>query len=224
MIQTMPQWFAIISSAAFGACLGSFLNVCIYRIPRKLSVVFPPSQCPGCDTRIAPYDNVPLFGWLWLRGKCRTCKTRISPRYPIVELLTGVLFAFLAWHYGLTWELLPAMYFGPVMLMITLIDFDAYIIPDVITLSGVPLGIAASFLTPITLMDSIVGAAVGFVVLYAIGWGYLKSTGTDGMGGGDIKFAAMLGAFLGWQGVLLTIFAAAAFGSIAGVLVMAVRG
>ena len=108
---------------SFGAMLGSFLNVCIYRLPRGESVVTPPSSCPQCSVRIAPYDNVPVLGWLWLRGKCRSCKTSISPRYPVVEMLTGVVLALLVWSYGLSWEILPALYFAATMIVVTLLRF-----------------------------------------------------------------------------------------------------
>jgi len=222
MSAAIPAWFALVSGAAFGAVLGSFLNVCIYRIPRRLSVVFPPSSCPSCGTRIHFYDNVPVLAWLYLGGKCRTCRAGISLRYPAVEALTAGLFAFLARHYGLTWELLPALYFAAAMVVVTLIDFDAYIIPDTITLSGIPLGLLATRVTSVTWLDSILGTVLGFAFLFGVGWAYEKATGNDGMGGGDVKFAAMLGAFLGWQGMLLTILLAAAGGSVAGVLLMIV--
>jgi len=223
MIQYVPMWFELIFGAAFGAALGSFLNVCIYRIPKGLSVAFPPSACPNCRQRIAPYDNVPVLAWMWLRGRCRGCGERISFRYPAVEALTAALFAALTWHYGFTWELLPALYFAAAMIVVTLIDFDAFIIPDVITLSGIPLGLLASLVTPVTFVDALIGAAAGFAFLYAVGWGYEKATGVDGMGGGDIKFAAMLGAFLGWKGLLLTVFGSAGLGAVVGLVIMARR-
>lgn len=215
-----PVWPLLAATAAVGAVLGSFFNVCVYRIPRGLSVVNPPSACPHCDQRIAPYDNVPVLGWLFLRGKCRSCRAPISPRYPAVEALTAAVFALVAWRIGLSWELLPALYFAGAMIVVTLIDFDARIIPDSITFSGVILGIASSFLTPVTLWQSLIGAAAGFLLLLAIAWGYQKMTGVEGMGGGDIKFAAMLGAFLGWPGLFLTIFLASLAGSLVGGLVM----
>ncbi len=215
-----PMWFLLLAVAALGAVMGSFLNVCIYRIPRGMSVVSPPSACPGCGTRIAPYDNVPVFGWLWLRGRCRSCRTPISLRYPLVEALTGLVFLFLGWRYGLSWELLPALYFAGAMIVVTLVDFDARIIPDAITLPGVLLGLAASFLTPVTLASALIGAVLGFALLWGLGRAYKALTGVDGMGGGDVKLAAMLGAFLGWPGLLLTVFGASLLGTVAGVAVM----
>ncbi len=216
-----PVWFLLLATALFGAVLGSFLNVCIYRIPRGLSVVSPPSACPNCRNRIAPYDNVPVLGWLWLRGKCRNCRSPISARYPVVEGLTGAVFLLLAWRYGLTWALAPALYFASAMIVVTLVDFDARIIPDAITLPGILLGVGASLLTPVTLVQSLVGAALGFALLWGLGWAYKAATGIDGMGGGDVKLAAMLGAFLGWQGLLLTIFLASLAGTLTGVAMMA---
>lgn len=220
MMLSIPVWPTLIASGVFGAVLGSFLNVCIYRLPKGKSVVTPPSSCPGCGERIRPYDNVPVLAWFWLGGKCRTCRSRISIRYPIVEALTGGLFIFLAWWYGTTWELLPALYFGASMLLVTLIDFDEQIIPDSITLPGTLLGVLGSFLTPVTLIDSLVGASLGFLLFLGIAWGYRRLTGVDGMGGGDIKLAAMLGAFLGWQGLLLTVFLASLGGTLVGITMM----
>jgi leader peptidase (prepilin peptidase)/N-methyltransferase len=216
-----PSWQWLVMSAALGAVLGSFLNVVIYRIPRGLSVVSPPSACPRCEARIAPHDNVPILGWLILGGKCRACKGPISIRYPGIESLTAILFLVLAWRFGLTWELLPALVFASAMIAVTFIDFDHQIIPDVITLSGVPLGLASTFVRPLGFMDAAIGAALGFGLLLGIATGYRKVTGRDGMGGGDIKLAAMLGAFLGWKGLLVTVFLASLGGSAVGLLLMA---
>ena len=132
-------------------------------------------------------------------------------------------FVFFVWWYGTSWELLPALYFGASMLLVTLIDFDEQIIPDSITLPGALLGVLASFLTPVTLTDSLVGATLGFLLFLGIAWGYHRLTGVDGMGGGDIKFAAMLGAFLGWQGLLLTVFLASLGGTLVGVTMMILK-
>jgi leader peptidase (prepilin peptidase)/N-methyltransferase len=215
--------FPFVAAGAFGAVIGSFLNVCVHRIPRGVSIVSPPSACPACGARIARYDNVPVLGWLWLGGRCRACRAPISPRYPVVEALTAALFVLLTARYGVTWELLPALWFAGAMLVVTLIDYDARIIPDAITLPGIALGIAASFLTPVGLLDAVLGAAVGFGSLYAVGWAYHRATGVEGMGGGDIKFAAMLGAFLGVAGLLLTVLLASLLGSLTGLSMMLLR-
>lgn len=217
------EWPFLVLSGVVGAVLGSFLNVCIYRMPRDVSVVFPPSACPACGERIRPYDNVPILGWLWLRGRCRNCHARIAARYPLVEALFAGVLIFLAWRYGLSWQLPVAAYFAGAMIVVTLIDLDAGIIPDSITLPGTVLGLAASLITPITFLDSAIGAALGFFLLLGIAWGYQRLTGEEGMGGGDIKFAAMLGAFLGWSGLLLTIFLASLAGTVAGIGIMILR-
>jgi len=216
-----PLWFVLTATGFLGAVLGSFLNVCVYRIPRGLSVVSPPSACPSCGERIAPYDNVPVLAWLWLGGKCRRCRSAISPRYPVVEALTAAVFVLLGWRYGFHLELIPALYFAAAMIAVTLIDFDARIIPDAITLPGIPLGILAALVTPVTVPSAAIGAVLGFVLLWGLGWGYRKATGVDGMGGGDVKLAAMLGAFLGWPGLVLTVFGASLLGTVVGVALMA---
>lgn len=223
MSASLPLWFPLALSGALGAVLGSFLNVCIHRIPRDLSVVFPPSACPRCRERIAAYDNIPVVSWLLLRGRCRRCRGAISPRYPLVEALTAALFVLVTWRIGLGWDLLPALFFTASMVLITFVDLDAYIIPDAVTLPGIPLGILASLVTPVTWVDSLIGAVVGFLFLFGVGWGYRRVTGVDGMGGGDVKLAAMLGAFLGWQGLVLNVFLAAGLGSVVGLTLMAVR-
>lgn len=215
----------LVFGGALGAILGSFLNVCVYRIPRGVSVVFPPSSCPSCGGRIRPYDNVPVLAWLWLRGRCRDCRTPFSFRYPAVEALTAGLFLFFVWRYGITWELLAGLVFGTAMILVTLIDYDARIIPDAITLPGTAAGILLSLVTPLAFLDAVVGAAAGFLLLLGIAWGYKKLTGIDGLGGGDIKLAAMLGAFLGWQGFFLTLFTSSLLGTLVGlVLILRKRG
>jgi leader peptidase (prepilin peptidase)/N-methyltransferase len=220
MLLALAGWPAAVVTGAFGALLGSFLNACIYRIPRGISIVHPPSACPRCGARIRPRDNVPVLGWLWLRGRCRDCREPISPRYPAVEALTAVVFGFLALRYGWTPELVPALVFAGAMIFVTWIDYDARIIPDAITLPGIALGLLASAVTPVTWVSAAAGAALGFLLLLGIAEGYRKLTGIDGMGGGDIKLAAMLGAFLGWPGLLLTLFLASLGGTLVGGAVM----
>jgi len=186
-------------------------------------VVFPPSACPACGNRIRPTDNVPVLGWLWLRGRCRHCRERISLRYPAVEALFAAALVYLVRRYGLTWDLAVAAVFTGTMIVVTLIDLDEGIIPDSITLPGTVLGLLAALVTPIGILDAAIGAAVGFLLFLGIAWGYQRLTGDEGMGGGDIKFAAMLGAFLGWSGLLLTIFLASLAGTVAGVSLMLLR-
>ena len=214
------EWPFLISLGAFGAILGSFLNACVFRLPRGISMIIPPSACPRCGSRIRWYDNVPVAGWLALRGRCRSCRERISPRYPVVEALTALVFVLLALRYGPSLVLAPALLFAWLMLLVTLVDFDARIIPDAVTIPGTVLGLLIAWLGPMPLRDAVIGAAAGLFLLWAIAWVYERVTGIEGMGGGDIKFAALLGAFLGWQGLLLTLFLASLGGALAGGLLM----
>jgi leader peptidase (prepilin peptidase)/N-methyltransferase len=205
----------MVYAGVVGACVGSFLNVCVYRWPNDLSVVSPPSSCPACGTRIRWYDNVPVLGWLWLRGKCRACGNRISIQYPLVELLTALLWVSAVWRYGFSWQALSTALFFTILLGIALSDARTYIIPDQFTIGGTVLGLALSFAPwGIDPLPSFVGAAVGFGVLWLVAvvgeWAFKK----EAMGGGDIKMMAMVGAFLGPWGVLLTLFLGALFGSL----------
>ena len=204
-----------------GLCVGSFLNVCIHRLPGGGSIVRPPSACPSCGASIRWYDNIPLVSYVLLRGRCRECQQTISPRYPLVELLTGVLAWAVYQRFGFQWPALIYFILVAALLVITFIDLDHRIIPDVISLPGIPLGFAASFLLPQTRwQDSLLGILVGGGTLLAIAWGYQLLTGKDGMGGGDIKLLAMIGAFLGWKGVLFTIMVSSFTGTIVGITVM----
>ena len=217
----MANYITEIIIFTFGLCIGSFMNVCIYRLPAKKSIVFPGSACPDCGTSIQAYDNIPVLSYIWLKGRCRHCSTRIPLRYVTVEIMGGA-FAVLAYlKFGFTWEALIYYGFVAALLIITFIDIDFQIIPDIISLPGIPLGFAASFAIPgVTYKASLVGILVGGGTLYLIAWGYQLITKKEGMGGGDIKLLGMIGAFIGWQGVLFTIFVASAVGTISGLLVM----
>jgi leader peptidase (prepilin peptidase)/N-methyltransferase len=204
-----------------GLCIGSFLNVCIYRLPESKSIVHPRSMCPNCDTRIPFYDNIPLFSYLWLKGKCRRCKVKISMRYPMVELLGGLVALGTYLRFGLTIETLIYYVFIAALLVVTFIDLDHRIIPDAITLPGIPICFAASFALPaITYKDALFGILIGGGSLFLVAWVYTILTKKEGMGGGDIKLLAMMGAIVGWQGVLFTIFVASLVGTLAGFAVM----
>ena len=204
-----------------GAVVGSFLNVCIVRVPEGRSVVRPPSHCPRCRAGIAWYDNVPVLSYLVLRGRCRACGVRISPLYPAVEVLTGALAVALWGRLGPTVAFAGYFVFAAALVTITFIDLDHRIIPDVISLPGIALGLAVSFVSPlVTPLDAFIGALAGGGVLLAIALGYEAIRGHEGMGGGDIKLLAMIGAFLGWQSLFVTLMVASIVGSIIGVALM----
>ena len=211
----MPEPYLLVFAALLGACVGSFLNVCAYRWPEELSVVSPPSRCPGCDTPIRWYDNVPVLGWLWLRGRCRACRAPISIQYPRVELATAAIWVMAVWRFGLDWQALSVAVFFTLLLGIALSDARTYIIPDEFTLGGLAIGLALAFAPGgIQPLQALLGALLGGALLWAVGaageWVFRK----EAMGGGDIKMMAMVGAFLGPIGVLLTIFLGALFGTL----------
>lgn len=212
-----------------GACIGSFLNVVIHRLPRGESLVAPRSRCPACESTIAWYDNLPILSWLVLRGRCRRCGAGISVRYPIVELLTALVAIAVHARLGLTLEGLVAFYFAATLLAIAYIDLDHQIIPDVLSLPGIVVGlVAAPLLHPGTWLEALqaafLGALLGGGILFAVAYGYERMTGREGMGGGDVKLLAMVGAFLGWQGVLLTLLLGSLVGSVIGISIMVARG
>ncbi len=205
----------------FGICIGSFLNVCIYRLPESKSIVRPGSMCPNCSTPIRFYDNIPILSYIALRGKCRYCKAAISFRYPVVEFISGLFAVGIFLKYGIGLEAVIYYTFTAALLVITFIDVDHQIIPDVITLPGIPLFFAASFALPkITLVESILGILIGGGSLFLVAWLYHVLTRKEGMGGGDIKLLAMMGAVIGWKGVFFTIFVASAIGTVAGLLII----
>jgi leader peptidase (prepilin peptidase)/N-methyltransferase len=207
-----------------GAVVGSFLNVCIHRLPAGQSVVHPPSHCPSCGARIRSRDNIPLLSFALLRGSCRSCGAAISLRYPIVEALTGGLFVLLFYRNGLSPTLAVYAAFVAALIVVSFIDLDHQIIPDVISLPGIVLGLVVSALGQgPPLLDSMVGVLVGGGVLYAVAVGYRAFTGREGMGGGDIKLLAMIGAFLGWRGVLVTLIVGSFTGAVVGTSLIVAR-
>lgn len=210
----------------FGMCIGSFLNVCIYRLPLSKSIINPRrSICPNCNGVIQFYDNIPVFSYLWLKGRCRHCNAPISLRYPLVELITGIVAINIYFMLGLTLEGVVYFVFISSLLVITFIDIDHKIIPDVITLPGIPAGLAASFvLSGITFKASILGVLIGGGSLLLVAWTYSLVTRKEGMGGGDIKLLAMIGAFIGWKGVIFTIFVASVAGTFVGITLMLLKG
>jgi leader peptidase (prepilin peptidase)/N-methyltransferase len=207
-----------------GAVVGSFLNVCIYRLPEGKSIVTPPSACPQCGNRIRWYDNVPIVSFLVLRAKCRACHAPVSWRYPLVEALNGILTLLLFMKYGISPAFLALFIFCSALVVITFIDLDHQIIPDEISLPGIGVGFIFSFFLPWNgWLNSLLGILLGGGSLFLVAWGYEKLTGKEGMGGGDIKLLAMMGAFLGWRSILFIIFAASLIGSVIGVAAMMIQ-
>lgn len=223
----------------FGLIVGSFLNVCIVRLPRGRSLVTPPSHCPRCRESIRFYDNIPVVSFLILRGRCRKCGEPISVRYPLVELMNALFYLWIAVEFGLGGEAFLLMLFCSALIVITFIDFDHQIIPDSITLPGILIGLSAApfYMTAlneplpfdlgrfvphawphlISFLNSVIGMLCGALPLLIIGWSWEKLRHVEAMGGGDVKLMGMVGAFLGWKGALLTIMLGAVIGSIVGI-------
>jgi leader peptidase (prepilin peptidase)/N-methyltransferase len=202
----------------FGICIGSFLNVCIYRLPHSNSIVFPPSACPECRVPIRLYDNIPILSYIFLKGKCRNCSTPISIRYPLVELMAGLFAISVYLKFGISLDALIIYCFIASLIIIIYIDIDHWIIPDSISLPGILVGFAVSFFVDrIHYTDSILGILIGGGTLWLVAFVYQLLAKKEGMGGGDIKLLAMIGAFLGWKGVILTIFLSSVIGTVANV-------
>jgi leader peptidase (prepilin peptidase)/N-methyltransferase len=226
----------------FGIVVGSFLNVCISRIPDGLSIVSPGSRCPRCLTPIKPYDNVPLLGWLWLGGKCRSCKLPISPMYPLIELTTGLLFVACFLRFGLTPETGKWIVFSCLIVVLAITDVRVRMLPDVVTWPGFALGMILSLFIPVndgsgyvfgmrilhralpetavSVLDAALGSIFGSLFLWGVAILYRAVRGREGMGLGDVKMMALVGAFVGLRGTFLTILMGTLLGSILGVLVI----
>ncbi|MGE3974272.1 MAG: A24 family peptidase [Bdellovibrionales bacterium] len=221
----MPLDFIAIGLFIFGSLLGSFANVIIYRLPQELSVVTPRSHCYSCKKMIAMYDNIPIFSWLFLRGKCRQCRAPFSIRYPFVEFLMGFLFLLLYWHVGWSWLLLEYCILTFGLVTISFIDLDHRIIPDVFSLSGIVLGLLGAALNPEReFMDAFLGFLMGGGFLWLIAYIYFVIRKEDGMGGGDIKLLAWLGAYLGWKAIPFIILSSSLVGTVAGLILIARGG
>ena len=208
----------------FGALIGSFLNVCMYRLPRHESVAWPGSHCPVCSHPIAWYDNIPLVSYLFLAGRCRHCAVRIPVRYPVVEALNAIGYVGLLWFFGAGW---PAVVYGllySALLVVAGTDLSHKIIPNIITFPGIAVGlISASTILPLGFVNGLIGLLVGGGILWLLAWASPYLFGKEGMGGGDIKLLAMIGAFLGWKPALMTIMVGSFLGSVVGITLIAVR-
>jgi leader peptidase (prepilin peptidase) / N-methyltransferase len=206
-----------------GLTVGSFLNVCIHRIPRGQSLVYPGSRCPHCGYALRWYDNVPVLGYLALLGRCRKCHARISARYPLVELVTLALFVVHGMAFGWSALLVPRLLFACMLVVLFAIDLEHQLLPNVITLPGIVIGLIASAVLPPGFIDAIIGVLVGGGVLWLIGEAYYRYSGHEGLGGGDVKMLAMIGAFLGWKLVLVTLVLSSFAGSIIGLGVIVMK-
>jgi leader peptidase (prepilin peptidase)/N-methyltransferase len=212
---------SVLLAAAFGAIIGSFLNVCIHRLPLGKSVVWPASACPHCGRPLMWFENIPLVSYFALRGRCRTCHGPISARYAFVEALTALMFAAAWWYYGPGMLLVSQLLLGCALIVLFAIDLEHHLLPDAITLPGILIGFALSFVTRPGWVDALVGIVVGGGVLYLIAEGYYRIRHEEGLGMGDVKMLAMIGAFVGWKLTLVTLMMASLAGSIVGVTLIA---
>jgi len=219
-IEDLPAPLLIAMAAAFGALFGSFLNVCIYRLPRDKSVVWPASACPHCGRQLAWYENIPVLSWTALRAHCRTCGAPIAVRYPIVEASRAAMFGLAWWYYGPTVLLVSRLVFGCALVVLFAIDLEHHLLPNAITLPGIVVGVVFSFFTVPCWMASLIGVLVGGGVLYGVAELYYRVRHEEGLGMGDVKMLAMVGAFLGWKLVLLTLMLASLSGSVIGLLLI----
>jgi len=247
---SLPWPFLFIITGAFGAIIGSFLNVVIHRLPQEESIVFPNSRCPSCSAAIAWYDNIPILSYLVLRGKCRGCKTGISFRYPAVELLTALLYIAIAWRDGLTLALPFDLIFVSALIALVFIDAEHMLLPNAITYPGMIFVLVARVVIPLvtatahfddlgplsrgllqgmplwaaSLIGAVIGGLIGGGSLWLMGWTWEKLRGIEAMGLGDVKMMFMVGAYLGWRLTILTIFLGVLSGSLIGIALMARQG
>jgi len=225
MIPPLDDPAALVPLAlTFGLVIGSFLNVCIHRLPRGQSVVSPRSSCPGCRQMLTWHDNVPLLSYVWLGAHCRRCTRPISWRYPLVEAVTGALFAGVVLRYGGVVGTLSLMAFAAACLALMVIDAEHQILPNAITLPGIAVGLTASLVSPRTTPASAAaGAVLGWAIPWGLAAGYRRLRGREGIGMGDLKLLAMIGAFLGWRGVLFALGAGSILGTVVGIPYLLIR-
>ena len=206
-----------------GLAVGSFLNVCIHRLPRGESLALPPSRCPACEYRLRWFDNIPVVSYALLAGRCRKCRTAISIRYPLVELATMALFVIHGEVFGWSALLVPRLLFACAMVVLFAIDLEHHLLPNVITLPAIAIGLISSAVLPPGIVDALIGVILGGGVLWLIGEAYFRYSGQEGMGGGDVKMLAMIGAFLGWKLVLVTLVLSSVAGSLIGLFVILIK-
>lgn len=221
----VPDWALWTVAGMVGAALGSFLNVCIYRWPAEQSVIRPPSRCPSCEHRLGWRDNIPIIGWILLRGRCRYCGASVSPQYPLIELAVALIWIAAVARFGLDIEALRSATFLTILLGIAMTDAREMVIPDQFTLIGAGIGIAlAAFPGGISLLGALLGAAAGYVLLWLVKLGAEKALGKPALGVGDIHMMLLVGAFLGLPGVMLTLMLGSVFGLLIGVPLTWLRG
>ena len=223
MIDTLPPALVLVFAGAFGAIVGSFLNVVIHRVPREASIVWPSSACPHCKRELSWYENIPVLSWLVLRARCRTCKGPISARYPFVEALTSAMFVAAWWYYGPGALLASRLVLGCILIALFAIDLEHQLLPHVITIGGIVAGLIFSLFVEPGWVDALLGAALGFGILYGVGTAWEKLRGQEALGGGDPPMLAMIGAFLGWKMVVFTLTAGSLLGSVVGLSLIAAR-
>jgi leader peptidase (prepilin peptidase)/N-methyltransferase len=217
----MSEYAAILLAGFVGAAVGSFLNVCIYRLPRGQSIVHPPSSCPHCHRYLNWFENLPIIGYLFLRGRCRTCRAPIGVQYLLVELVAAATFATAWWYYGPGVLLVSRLAFACALIVLFAIDLEHHLLPNTVTLPGILAGLGFSFVTEPGWWSSLVGILVGGGLLYAVAEGYYWFRREEGLGMGDVKMLAMVGAFIGWKLTLMTLMMASLSGSIVGLSLIA---
>ncbi len=211
----------LMPAAALGAIVGSFLNVCIYRLPRGQSIVWPSSACPHCRRPLSWFENVPIASYVALRGRCRTCRTPLTLRYPVIEAITALMFALGWWYYGPGILLVSRLIFGCALIVLFAIDLEHHILPNVITVPGILVGFAFSFVSEPGWLASLIGIIMGGGVLWAVAEGYYWLRHEEGLGMGDVKMLAMIGAFVGWKLTLVALMLGSLSGSVIGMYLVA---
>jgi len=214
----------LVIAGLFGGLVGSFLNVCIYRLPRQESIVWPGSHCPTCSHSIAWYDNIPVVSYLVLAGRCRQCSVPIPFRYPLVEILNALGYVGILWFFGLSWAAMAYGLLYSALLVVAGTDLSHKMIPNAVTFPGIIVGlISAATILPLGFLNGLLGVLVGGGILWLLAWASPYVFGKEGMGGGDIKLLAMIGAFLGWKPALMTIMVGSFLGSLVGVTLIVAR-